>query len=466
MANPFKKTNILKTLRYLKKNGAKNTFYALTERLFYPYYKDYTYIAPSQEELGEERKAAGEGALKFSIVVPCYETKPEYLEAMIQSVLNQTYANFELILADASASRQVQQKAEKLIQNNKELRIKYIRLEENKGISENTNAGILAATGDYVGLLDHDDLLTKDALYQIALQIRKEKNEGNDAILIYSDEDKCNEDATIFYDPHFKPDFNQELLYTNNYICHFSVIKTDVIKKILFRKEYDGAQDFDLMLRISDYVRTYGRADKEARDITQSLTQGAVISHIPKVLYHWRCHMNSTAENPESKMYAYEAGRRAVQDAYTRNHIHAEVIHSKNLGFYESVYGTTEKFFEERTDVGCIGGAVYAKGQRLSGCIDEDGVCTYKGLNKHFDGYMHRAVLRQNAYAVDIRNIVVRKELQALFKETTGYSYISKQGEQRFDAGILPKDADFVGLSVKFAKKIKAAGYTLIYQER
>ena len=178
---------INKTLNYLKRNGVKETYYAVMERLTpggMADYSHYTYMAPSEEDLGLQRLAwkNEKNPVTFSLLVPAYETKPEYLTALIDSCLAQTWESFELILADASKTDAV----EKMIALYDDARIRYVRLAENEGISGNTNAAIEEATGMYVGLLDHDDLLTPDALYEMA-QVIQEKS----PVLIYSDEDKC-----------------------------------------------------------------------------------------------------------------------------------------------------------------------------------------------------------------------------------------------------------------------------------
>ena len=198
------------------------------------YYADYDYRAPDTGELERQRADSQASALKFSILVPAYETQRVYMEALIESCIGQTYANWELVIADGSASDVVRE----VVDSYQDARIRYVKLEENHGIAENTNQAIRLATGDYYGLLDHDDLLTADALYEMACAVR----EGM-PILAYSDEDKCDASGTHFYDPHFKMDFNLDLLLTNNYICHFMVVRADVLRKLEIRKEDDGSQD-------------------------------------------------------------------------------------------------------------------------------------------------------------------------------------------------------------------------------
>ncbi|MBO4680065.1 MAG: glycosyltransferase, partial [Lachnospiraceae bacterium] len=231
-------SNVSKTIRYLKRNGLKKTYYAMAERLFY---KDVPLSAYENTYKGpiDER-------IKFSILVPLYETPEVYLREMIDSVLGQAYGTFELILADASVS----DGPRKIIESYEDERIRYIKIDNNGGISANTNVALEAATGDYCALLDHDDLLTFDALYENALVLSEAAQKGENVTLIYSDEDKCNGDCTKFFEPHIKENFNLDLILSNNYICHFAVIKTSLLKELKFRSEYDGAQDYDVFLRV------------------------------------------------------------------------------------------------------------------------------------------------------------------------------------------------------------------------
>ena len=188
----FNLANIKKTWYYLQKNGVSNTYYAVLERFYakksnlYPD-KGYGYHMLSNAELDRQRQVVFKKAYKFSILVPMYETKPEFARAMIDSVLSQTYPHWELILADASKSTMV----EDTVKEYADERIRYHRLAKNAGISENTNAALALAEGDYIGLLDHDDLLTPDALFEIMSRMEQAENEGKRVAFIYSDEDKC-----------------------------------------------------------------------------------------------------------------------------------------------------------------------------------------------------------------------------------------------------------------------------------
>lgn len=263
----------------------------------------------------KERKAQREHRFEqnplISIVIPLYNTPPGYLKAMLDSILAQTYDNFEICLADGSETQETGRQIQE--QYGDETRIRYRKLERNGGISENTNAALAMARGDYVMLADHDDLVAENALYEIV----KTVNEHPDADAIYTDEDKVDMEGQHYFDPHFKPDFNLYMLRTSNYICHIFTVRRQIAEAVGgFRKEYDGAQDYDFILRCCE------------------LAKG--IYHIPKILYHWRTHAASTASNPESKLYAWEAGRKALADHYSRVGIDAEVVLAELFGRYRT----------------------------------------------------------------------------------------------------------------------------------
>lgn len=168
---------------------------------------------------------------------------------------------------------------------------------------------------EYVALLDHDDLLAPNALYEIVKVI----NNKEDADVIYTDEDKVTADLKEHFQPHFKPDFSEDLLRSNNYICHFFVAKREIVNEVGgFHPEFNGAQDYDLIFRCTEKARG--------------------IYHVPKILYHWRTHKASTADNPASKMYAFDAGKRAIEEHLKRVGEKGEVSHTKDLGFYRVKY--------------------------------------------------------------------------------------------------------------------------------
>ena len=251
--------------------------------------------------------------------MPLYKTPVEYLEQMVQSVKQQTYPNWELVLSDGSGKDSPLKEVLARMAA-EEPRIRVVENEKALQISANTNAAMEQATGDFFVFMDHDDMLTEHALFECAAVI----NETPKADVIYSDEDKMSMDGHKFFQPHFKPDFNLDLLCTVNYICHLFVAKRELVEKVgMLRSEFDGAQDYDFIFRCTEEAKK--------------------ICHIPKILYHWRCHEDSTAENPESKQYAFEAGKRAIEAHYQRKGIRANVENGEFLGLYRTKYILDEK---------------------------------------------------------------------------------------------------------------------------
>ncbi len=317
---------LVKAIYYLRKYGMK----ALLNRVFrgidrdrpqgkkaISYDKWRKLHSPSREELENQRNSILPNGPKISIVVPLFRTPEKFLTQMIDSVRQQTYPHWELCLANGDPSDETVKKvlARYLAEDS---RIKAKDLKENLGISGNTNAALQMAEGEFIGLLDHDDLLAPEACYEAVKRITA--NPGID--VLYSDEDKVSMDTTRYFEPHFKPDFNLDLLRGNNYICHFFLVRKKLLEQVGgFRKEYDGAQDYDLILRCCEAA--------------------GEICHIPKVLYHWRMHQQSTAQNPESKMYCYDAGKRAIEAHLQRTGVKGEVSYTENLGFYRVKYPVT-----------------------------------------------------------------------------------------------------------------------------
>ena len=308
--------NIKKGIRYLKHYGVRGFYARLLERFEereVEYQEWYEKNKPSEEELARQRKKKWKEPVTISVLVPAYRTPEVFLRQMIESVLNQTYPHLELCIADGSGENISVEKVVKEYQA-KDQRVRYQRLEKNEGIAGNTNAAIRMATGDYLALFDHDDLLAPNALFEVASTIEKDK-----ADVVYTDEDKVMSDLKEHFQPHFKPDFNPDLLCSNNYICHLFVVKRSLALKLGGQDPaYDGAQDYDFIFRCTE------EADK--------------IVHIAKILYHWRVHQASTADNPTSKMYAFDAGKRAIEAHLQRIGAKAEVSHTKDLGFYRVKY--------------------------------------------------------------------------------------------------------------------------------
>ena len=402
-----------KTVAYAKRNGIRETWLAIRERIdkthmdplslraaSYKGCRDWSQcLSPEEgrEREADQKKKAEEFAFTplISIVVPAYETREDFLKELLDSVYGQTYPNWELVIADAGESHEVEAVVKEFCVSHENTdAIRYIRLSENKGISENTNAAIHEAKGSYIALLDHDDLLTKDALFYMVEKLNEalEGKAGKESLpaAVYSDEDKCDGAGQRFYEPHFKTDFDMELLLTNNYVCHFLMVEADLIKELKLRKEFDGAQDYDLILRI-------GRRRSD-------------ILHVDKVLYHWRCHEDSTAANTESKRYAYEAGKKALMDHYKEAGMEGkvQVEDSVHLGFYMTRY--LPDVFAVRKDVAAVCGRVTEKGIVVGGP-------DFVGLRKNSSGYMHRASLRFLAKTWDERALKVRPDLGQSLEE-------------------------------------------------
>ncbi len=431
--------NVQKLRRYLMRNGLKNTYYAARERLLETKGASYSYSEPVEEILNQQREASKNSPIRISVVVPVYETPERFLRELIESLLSQSYSNWELVLADASKS----DAPADIIGEYDDSRIVYARLTDNAGISANTNQALKYAGGDYIALTDHDDLLTKDALFEVAAAILKAKARGVDPAFVYSDEDKCDGDGKTFFEPNIKPKFNFDYLTSNNYICHLSVIKSDLFEKYAFRPEFDGAQDHDLFIRITGDLKKAGEENR--------------IIHISKVLYHWRCHEASTSSNTDSKNYAYEAGRNCVAD-----YLGTEVKDSLHKGFYVPNYGVN--LFLIRKDVGAVGGFVTDKNKIIGGIYDEEGNCPYEGMNCHFSGYLHRAHCIQEADVLDIRNLIPRPEFAALHAE----ALYGMQLELRdlSDSDYEKKKEVYKKWNRFFAEKIKNAGRILLFDPK
>jgi GT2 family glycosyltransferase len=250
---------------------------------------------------------------RISIITPTYNAPLPYLKQAIESVRAQAYDNWELCLCDdGSTDPQVRQLLRQVAKEDKRIRVRILKT--NHGISGASNEALRLATGDFVGFLDHDDELAPFALYEVA----KLLNEHPDADLIYSDEDKCTPEGNR-YDPFFKPDWSPDLMRTSNYLCHFTVVRTALVRDVGgFRRGYEGSQDYDLFLRVIE------RTER--------------IHHIPKVLYHWRAIPSSTASSPAAKMNAHEAARRALEEHLKRTKQDAKVLPGNTVGRWRIRY--------------------------------------------------------------------------------------------------------------------------------
>lgn len=327
---------IKKGLRYLKHYGPKKFIVRLKERLepeevpYAPWYEKHK-VTQAQLQKQREDVSKWEKTPLVSICVPLFKTKEEDLGQMIASVQAQSYPNWELCLADGTPDDSV----EKLIKQwcETDARIIYKHLEQNLGIADNTNAAFAMAKGEWIGLLDHDDLLAPDALYEVlaaagvnpaqASNVLETGKSVETAEAVYTDEDKISVDGKEHFQPHLKPDYNLDLLRSNNYITHFFVVKRAIVEAVGgFVKEFDGAQDYDFILKCT-------RAAKRT-------------AHVPRMLYHWRVSPESTADNPASKLYAFEAGKRAIEADLQRSGVKAEVSHTPDFGFYRVKYALTD----------------------------------------------------------------------------------------------------------------------------
>lgn len=439
--------NLKKTLYYLKRNGLHSTWCAVREKFGQKKAAPYVFEAVSKEEWNaqrewaEEEMAQGQELPTISIIVPAYRTPEPYLRQLFHSLLQQSYPYWQLVLADATEDDSV----EKVAVEYKDDRICYVHLKKNSGISENSNQALSYVTGEFTGLLDHDDILTGDALYEMAAQIVKARQEGICLGLLYSDEDKCGDTEGEYFDANNKEKFNLDLILANNYICHFLVMESNLLKELRFRQEYDGAQDYDLILRAAERLQ-----HEEER-----------IVHIPKVLYHWRCHASSTAENPLSKQYAYEAGLRAVQDFADRQGWEAKAAALQHPGFYKLEYQGSP--FAHRLDLAAVGGRILRKGKITGGRWTDEGILLYEGLPAFHSGYFHRAMISQDADAVDIRCIRVREECREIFEKETGVIYKELPDKQIFDVSLLPEGTDFCKLSIALGRAFRKAGYRILY---
>lgn len=269
----------------------------------------------TKEEENKQRNTRFPREIRFSVLVPLYNTPEGFLKDMIDSVRKQTYDNWELCLADGSDAEHgyVGEICQAMAAT--EPRILYRKLEKNLGISGNTNACIEMATGDYIALFDHDDILHPAALYEDMKVICEQ---GAD--FIYTDENTFHDTPADAFNPHFKPDFAPDTLRANNYICHFTVFDRKLLEKAGggFRSEYDGSQDFDMVLRLTE--------------------QAEKIVHIPKILYYWRAHKGSVAESVGAKPYVIEAAKKAIAEHLKRVGLKGEALDSMVPSMYRLKY--------------------------------------------------------------------------------------------------------------------------------
>ena len=249
----------------------------------------------------------------ISLVMPVYNVKPKWLQAAVDSVTKQSYTNWELCIADdCSTDRDLKHLLHEISRRDERIHVRFLK--KNIGIAGASNAALSMAQGQFVGLLDNDDELADGALWEVALEI----NRHPDIDLIYSDEDKIT-DKGKRYAPFFKPDFSPDTLRSYNYICHFTVIRRDILKAVGgFRQGFDGSQDYDLFLRITERTKR--------------------VAHIPKILYHWRAVVGSVGKDGRAKLYAYESAKKALSEHLERLGIQVKVEDGMFLGSYHLKY--------------------------------------------------------------------------------------------------------------------------------
>jgi len=306
-----------KGIKSLKQNGIKVTWIKAKNKVqkHRNSYKSLNegYFVAEREKIAQKNTKFDKD-IKFSILTPLYNTPEKFLRQMIESVLDQTYNNWELCLADGSDVKhsEVGLICQEYVKKDK--RIQYKKLTENIGISGNTNQCIDMSTGDYIALLDHDDLLHSSALYEVMRVICE-----NGAEFIYTDENTFSESPLDAYCPHFKPNYSPDTLRSYNYICHLSVFSKKLLERVgYFRNEFDGSQDYDVILRLTESTKS--------------------ITHIPKILYYWRAHQNSVALDVAAKPYVIEAAKKALTEHLQRMGLDGEVTDSAIVTTYKINY--------------------------------------------------------------------------------------------------------------------------------
>ena len=330
--------HIKQTRDFLSRYGVDNVLAKIPEyiRMNQAYLRWRKTHVPSTEELEAQRRTYAQapeheqltGGPRFSILVPACNTDPLHLRQMIESVLAQTFPDWELCIADGSTgpnesesesggvsvSEPPLSEAGRIVQSFAESRIRYLSI-ENRGIALNTNAALSLASGEFIVLLDHDDMLSPDALSELSEAI--DEDPQTDAL--YSDEDMVSAGGTFFHNPNFKPEFDLDLLRSCNYICHLFAVRRELaLKAGGFSADCEGSQDYDFILKTTELSRS--------------------VRHIPKVLYHWRVHKGSVSGDPSGKAYAYDSAVRALEQHFERCSINVSVQRDAQPGFYRALY--------------------------------------------------------------------------------------------------------------------------------
>lgn len=316
------KKNVQKGLAYLKKNGVKKLMYRLRYGTYVGEsdYESWLFAQRVNEKtLNIQRNTHFSYSPKISILVATFNTKEEYLKEMIDTVVNQSYSNWELCIADGSTNDFVEKYVHEHYSSYGD-KIKFQKLDQNYGISGNTNKAFEMATGDYITVYDHDDTLELDCFYEIVKALQEYRYDA-----LYTDEDKFDDSTKMYNDPNLKPDFSEDLLRSHNYITHLFIVNKKIVDEVgYYNSEFDGSQDYDYIFRCVEKANA--------------------VYHIPRVLYHWRMHPESTAQNPESKLYCYDAGKRAIEAHYKRVGVEAnvELMPKPLYGFYHTTYSTKD----------------------------------------------------------------------------------------------------------------------------
>lgn len=317
---------ITRAINYIAMYGMKRFIVKAVGKLTGKSIKDptniyFNKINPNEARLKEQRDYKFVSNYKFSILIPVYRPDVKFFTLMLDSIVAQTYDNWQICLADGSGEGYtVENVVKPYTEKYGEDKVKYIKLENNLGIAENTNAAMRMADGDFIVFGDHDDELHPTALFECMRELERYPQ----ADFIYSDEDKIIEATGHHTEAHFKSDLNMELLRSNNYICHLSVVKKSLADKVggLYT-QFNGSQDHDYVLRCVE--------------------KAECVRHIPRILYHWRINDNSTAKSASTKTYANTAGVNAVSAHLKRMGIDGEVKNGVAPGFYDIRYKLTEK---------------------------------------------------------------------------------------------------------------------------
>ena len=415
------RTGIDKIRDYAERNGLEAAAFRIMEGAKeWAVDRDYSIEAgmTAYDRLTPEDKRS----VYLSLIIPVYRPDMDDFAHLLDSVIRQTYRYFEVVIADGSENSDIENVVKAYDEDpDIDIKIRYIRLEKNLGISGNTNEALRSAEGEYVVFLDHDDFIEPDALSESVKAIEK------GAFIVYTDEDKYDGLRDRFVCPNRKPGFDLDLLLSNNYICHMLTVKKSLVEESgNLRSGYDGAQDHDLLLRLSELVP----GDKWA--------------HVPKILYHWRMTDSSTSLNPGSKSYAYENGKKAVEDYLKRRGINALVTESEHRGFFRIDYSPAEvegkdvcifvdrrltaltpqyerifRGYFAREEVGIVGAAIIGKWGRTvcngyKKTPDGRKEPEYGKIDHRFSGYMHRAHMIRETEAVSLHAFAIRRELLPL----------------------------------------------------